>query len=151
MINKRGMLAREWVIVLLVFSLFAGIGALIVSDMADETNGYNRPSIVDSNFDSSYNKLSTLSPQIDAVGNSTSSKAGLSFTGTSDGGFLGSTFAVISLVFSSPAMVKNVFVDLGTTLGLPPVISNLLFVALLGIIVSLLIFIIVSSLTKSRI
>ena len=55
--NNKGMLARDYVITIIIFSLFAGVGGLIVYYMADSQNGYNVTNMTDGNFDNSYNKV----------------------------------------------------------------------------------------------
>jgi hypothetical protein len=148
-LNKRGMLARDYVLILIVFSLFVGLGALVVSDMASPDNGYNVANMSDPNFDSTYNKLQYTSNLVQDMGNETTSNQGLSFQGTTELLF-GSTTTVIQLVFNSLSMVNTVFSGMVQTMGIPASIANLVFPAILSILTVILVFVVISSLTKTK-
>jgi len=147
--NNKGMLARDYVIIIIIFSLFAGIAGLIVYDMADSQNGYNVTNMTDGNFDNSYNKVQYAEGIVNKMENSTTSKEGLGLLGGVEL-FFGSTVTVIQIVFGSLDTVNDVFASFMTTFGIPPTIANLVFPALLAIITTILVFVVISSLTKTK-
>jgi len=143
------MLARDYVIMIIIFSVFAGIGGLIVYDMADNTNGYGVTNMTDGNFDSAYNKVQYAEGITNQMANSTTSKEGLGLLGGVEL-FFGSTVTVIQIVFGSLGTVNSVFGAMITTFGIPSSIANLIFPAILAIITTILVFVVVSSLTKTK-
>jgi len=143
------MLARDWVICIILFSLFAGIGGLIVYDLASADNGYNVVNMTDSSFDAAYNKVQYAETITNQMGNSTTSSQGLGLLGTTEL-FFGSTWTVITIVFGSLGMVNNVFSSFTSSFGIPPSLANLVFPAIIAIITTILVFVVVSSLTKSK-
>jgi hypothetical protein len=147
--NNRGMLARDYVIVLIIFSVIAGIGALIVADMASSDNGYGVANMSDPTFDSAYNKISNTTSLVGEMGNETTSNEGLGFLGTTEL-FFGSTITVVQLMFNSLSMVNGIFSSMVQTFGIPTAIANIIFPALLSILTTILVFVVISSLTKSK-
>lgn len=144
------MLARDYVIILIIFSVFAGIGALIVTDIASEDTGYDT-NISNSNFDSSYNKMEDLTELSSQLSNATTSSSGLGLLGGGIEIIFTATVAVIKLVFDSFSMVNGVFTSMVTSFGIPLSIANIIFPALLSIITVILVFVVISSLTKTKI
>jgi len=143
------MLARDWVIVIILFSLFSGIGGLIVYDMADSNNGYNVQNMTDGNFDSAYNNVQYAEDITNQMANSTTSKEGLGLLGSVDL-FFGSTVTVIQIVFGSLGTLNNVLGSMIGTFGIPIGIANLVFPAIIAIVTTILVFVVVSSLTKTK-
>jgi hypothetical protein len=143
------MLARDWVICIILFSLFAGIGGLIVYDLASADNGYNIANMTDSSFDTAYNKVQYAESITQQMGNATTSKEGLGLLGTTEL-FFGSTWTVITIVFGSLSMLNNVLGSFMVSFGIPSSLANLVFPAIIAIVTTILIFVIVSSLTKSK-
>lgn len=143
------MLARDWVIVIILFSLFAGIGSLIAYDMADPQSGYNIENMTNDNFDSAYNKVQYAESITNQMANSTTSKEGLGLLGGVEL-FFGSTVTVVQIVFGSLGTVNNVFASMIGTFGIPLPLANLVFPAIIAIITTILVFVVVSSLTKTK-
>lgn len=148
-LNKKGFLARDWVITIIIFSLFAGIAGLIVYDLADPVNGYNVANMTNGNFDAQYNKVAYSESITKQMADASTSKEGLGLLGGAEL-FFGSTVTVIQIVFGSLGTVNNVFGAMISTFGIPPRIANLIFPALLAIITTVLVFVVVSSLTKTK-
>ena len=143
------MLARDWVIAIILFSLFAGVGSLIVYDITGVENGYNVENITDGNFDSAYNKVQYAEGITNQMANASTSKEGLGLLGSVELMF-GSTITVIQIVFGSLATVNDVFSSFIGTFGIPPQLANLVFPAIIAIITTILVFVVVSSLTKTK-
>jgi vacuolar-type H+-ATPase subunit I/STV1 len=148
-LNKKGMLMRDYVIILVLFSVIAGLGGLVVSDMASSDNGYNITNMSDPTFDSAYNRATETQQMAGQLGNASTSKEGLETIGGLDLLF-GSTRTVIQLVAGSFSMIKETAVDMTMSFGIPLEIANLLFGAIISIIIIIIAFVIVSSLTKTK-
>ena len=144
------MLLRDWVIMIIIFSLFVGIAGLIVYDMADADQGYDVQNMTDGNFDSQYNQVEYTSQITNQMANASTSKEGLGLVGTAEM-FFGSTWTVIQIVFGSLSIVNGVFSGFAVSFGIPPQISNLIFPGIIAIITTIIIFVVVSSLTKSKV
>lgn len=151
MFNKKGLLMRDYVIMLVLFSLVAGLGALVVNDMADPVNGYNISGVVDDSFDSAYNQANYTTSLAGELGNATTSKEGLTNVGSTAELLFGSTLTVIQLVAGSFSIVKNGFVNMVSLFGIPILVGNILFGAVLSILIITIAFVIVSSLTKTKV
>lgn len=133
---------------LIVFSMVVGIGSLIVIDISSTANGYNVPNISDDSFDDTYNKLQETKSLVDTSGNET--RKGLGKLLGNDNTFFGSTLVVLDLTFGSFSMVNSVFASFITYFGVPAEIANLFFPAILAIITTIIIFVAISSLTRSK-
>jgi hypothetical protein len=147
--NKRGLLMRNYLIILVLFSVFTGVGALIVADIASVDNGYGVTNMTDSDFDSAYNQASYTNNLVEQAGNVSSSNEGLSTIGSTELLF-GSTKTVIQLVFGSFSIIRNVFSSMLTDFGMPPQIANLAFGAIISILIIIIVFVVISSLTKTK-
>lgn len=147
--NKRGMLARDWVIVLVLFGAITGIGALIVVDMASSETGYNVTNMTDENFQSRYDTLSNTTTDIYLMQNATSSGEGISVLSTYTTVFK-ATFNIISIVFGSFSMAQTTMSNFAEDFGVPSVIANIIFPAILVIAIAIIIFVIISSVSKGR-
>lgn len=147
-INKKGMLMRDYVIILILFATVVGMGALIVSDMAGQ-EGYNVENMSDPSFDSTYNNAKYTQGLAEQMGDAATSKEGLGLKGTLELVF-GSTITVIQLVAGSFIIVRNTFTSMALSLGIPLEVGNLLFGAVFSVIIVIIVFVIISSLSKSK-
>lgn len=148
--NKRGeFLARDFIIILIVFGAVALIGFLVAADISSQNSGYNTPNVIDSKFSSNYDTLSDSASRVYKMQNATSSPEGLSSVSSTIYVFR-SVFSIISLIFGSVSMVNNVFVNFATDFGMPTIIANILFPAIITILLTLLIFVIISSVSQGK-
>jgi hypothetical protein len=83
------------------------------------------------------------------MGNASTSKEGLETIGGLELLF-GSTRTVIQLVAGSFTITRSVFVSFTATFGIPLEIANILFGAIISIIIVIIVFVIISSLTKTK-
>ena len=146
--NRKGeFLARNYIISIILFGMVSLIGYLIVADISGENTGYNIPNMTDQNFRNNYDTLSTTT--IYQMQNATQSSEGLSTISTFTEVFKAS-FSVISLIFGSLGLVNGVFASFAQDFGVPSVIANIVFPSLLVIIIALLVFIIISSVSQGK-
>jgi len=149
-LNNKGMLARDYMIALVIFSFVAGIGGLLVTDITGSNAGYNVSNVSNPDFDDTYNRLSELDSTIGQMGNSTKSKEGLGILGGVAEGFFGATISVINLMFDSFSIVSDTLTAFVESFGIPPQIANLIFPTIMMIITIIIIFVVISSLTKTK-
>jgi hypothetical protein len=145
--NKKGFLARDWVIATV---LFAGVIGLFSIALVGIANNYGRSDIVDSQFNERYNKLMELTNNKNSMFQSVTSGQGLTLQGTFDIAF-GSTFTVIQLVFGSIVTYETVaanFVSDFTFLDSQVLI--ILFNIGIIIITITLVFVWLSSISRGR-
>jgi len=147
--NKKGMLARDWIIVLILFGVITGIGALVVVDMADSSTGYNVTNMTDEDFQERYDTLSDTTGDVYKMQNVTASGEGISVISTYTTVFK-ATFSIISIIFGSFGLANAAMINFAQDFGVPSVIANVIFPALLVIIITIIIFVIISSVSKGR-
>lgn len=143
------MLARDWIIVLILFGVITGIGALIVVDIASSETGYNVTDMADEEFQSRYDTLSKTTSDIYKMQNATASGEGISVISTFTTVFK-ATFNVISIVFGSFGVANVAMVNFADDFGVPSVIANVIFPAILVLIICVIVFVIISSVSKGR-
>jgi len=143
------MLARDWVIVLVLFGLITGIGFMIVADIASDESGYDVANMTDEDYRDKYNTFTNSSLDIYKMQNATASGEGLSIFSTYTT-FFKSTFNVIGIVFGGFGMAINAMKSFGNDLGMPSNLVNLIFGAIAVIIFATIIFVIISSVSRGR-
>jgi len=143
------MLARDWIIVLVLFGAVAGMGALIVIDIADSETGYNVTNMTDENFQERYDTLTDTTTDIYLMQNATSSEEGISVFSTFTTVFK-ATFNVISIIFGSFSVANTVMINFADDFGVPSVIANVIFPSILVIIIAIIVFVVISSVSQGR-
>lgn len=144
--NKKGFLARDWIVAFTVCIAVIGLFYLMVQGLALE---YDNPDVIDPNFQNTYDKYSELQGSISSMFDEASSKEGLSVVGTFTTVFQ-ATFTVIQLIFSSlllpGAMLRQFSIDVGA----PTAIANIIFTLPLVIITAIIVLVIVSSISRGK-
>lgn len=142
---KKGFLTRDIVITGLIFTSIIALFVLMITSLA--TN-YNQTSLVNDNVLDKYDKLNTLTEDIDISRVQVQSDEGISFIGVADTIF-SATFTVIRMVFATLDMYGTIsanfvsdftFLDAG--------VIKILFILALTIITTILIFLWVSSISR---
>lgn len=149
-INKRGeFLARDFIICLVLFGAVVLLGYLIVVDISSSKTGYNITNMTDEDFEDRYDTLTESSSKIYEMRNETISEEGMSSV-SAVYQFFTAGITVISLIFSSISIVNDTFVNFGNDFGIPSAVSSIIFGAIFVIIIAMLVFIIISSVTKGK-
>lgn len=143
------MLARDLIIMLILFGLVSGVGYLIVVDISSSESGYDIPNMTDESYQSRYDTLTNSSRQIYEMQNATTSKEGMSVFSTYTTMFK-STFSIIGLVFGSFGMTTAVMSNFAQDLGMPSALANLVIGGLLVILICVVVFVVVSSVSRGR-
>ena len=123
---------------------------MIVADIASVESGYGVENMTDESYRERYDTLTDTTEDIYLMQNATSSEEGLSVVSTYTTMFK-STFSVIGLVFGSFDVARLTMKNLAQDIGMDSNLANLFFGAILTIIISIIIFVILSSITKGRI
>jgi len=143
------MLARDWIIVLILFGLISGVGYLVVEDIASSDKGYNVANMTDESYQSRYDTLTESSSKIYQMQNATTSEQGMSVVSTYTTMFR-STFSIIGLVFGSFSMATTAMNNFAQDIGLDSALANLLFGAVLVIVICIIVFVVISSISRGR-
>ncbi len=146
--TKKGWIARDFVVAGL---LFAGVISFFVLFFTSLGSEYGNSDLVSESFSENYDKLSELSEKVDTMRSSSTAGEGLSFLGSFDVAFQ-ATFTVIQLVFSTLGLVASIpgkmivdftFID-------SVVIANF-FVLGFAIVTTILVFVWISSISRSKV
>lgn len=143
------MLARDIIFIVIIFGLVAGLGFLVVGDVADPYEGYNVSGMVDEGLERNYDTLTNITQDVYEMQNETSSEGGMSVISTYTTMF-SSTFTVIGIVFRSVGIFRKTMVSFAVDFGIPAVVVNLLMGSVLVIIITVIIFVVVSSISRGR-
>lgn len=144
--NKRGFLARDYLVAILVATAVMGLLYLSVNGFATE---YENTDVIDSDFNSTYNQYSSLSDTADSLFSEASGDEGLSFTGSLTLLF-GATTTVIQLVFGTLAIPGDMMKQFALDVGAPKAIADILFTLPLIIITIIIVFVVISSITQRK-
>lgn len=142
--NKKAFLARDWVVAAI---LFGGIIALMVLQVGDLVNTYDAENIVSEEFSSRFNNFENNTQVAASMWNKTTGEGGLSTIGTFDILFK-STFSVISLVFTSVTMAGVQIFGFTEYFGIPAEVGFLFGSILLSILSVIIVFIVISSVSR---
>ena len=134
---------------LVLFGLISGMGYLIIEDMASSKSGYNVTNMTDESYQERYDTLTESSSKIYQMQNATASKQGMSVISTFTTMF-SATFSIIGIIFGSFGMAVTTMNNFGQDLGMSSGMANLLFGAILVIIIATIVFIIISSISRGR-
>ena len=145
-LNKKGWVARDFIIAMLLFS---GVLALFVLMIGSLASDYDNTDVVDAEFSAKFDKFSEDTDRAGEMWESATSEGGLSLVGTADLLFF-STFRVISLVFSSVVAAGQQMAGFGEFFGIPSEISSIFMVLIFTILTVSIVFIIISSIRSGK-
>ena len=147
MINqKKGFIARDWVLGTLIFS---GLIALMYVMWASAATDYGRTDLIDEDFNNSYNKFARDTDRINTAFDTAGSEQGLTTLGSVELLFQ-SSFTVINLVFTGVSSFGAQIGDAGERFGIPTDISRIIFPLFLAAIAIIIVFVVVSSVTRDK-
>lgn len=141
---KRGFIPRDFVIALLLFSGILTLLTLAVASLAED---YGNTEVIDPEFSNRFNKFDQELDRSADIFNSTTSTGGLSLVGTFDVLF-SSTFTVISLVFGGVSAVGSQIAGFGDYFGIPKSVAYAFFGMIMAILAILIVFMVVSSVSR---
>jgi len=144
--NKKGWVARDFIIAMLIFS---GVLALFVVMIGSLASDYGNTDVISPEFSQKFDKFSENVDTSGEMWGASTGEGGLSLVGTADLLFF-STFKVISLVFDSVSLAWTQMAEFGTFFGIPSVISNIFVGLIFSILTVSIVFIIISSIRSGR-
>jgi hypothetical protein len=144
--NKKGWVARDFVIAVLLFS---GVLALFVVMIGSIANDYDNPNVIDEDFSDKFDKFSEDTDRAGEMWEAATGEDGLSLVGTADLLFF-STFRVISLIFNSVVATGTQLASFGEYFGIPTEITGIFMVLIFSILTVSIVFIIISSVRSGR-
>jgi|SRR6056297_376460 len=142
--NKKGFLARDWVVAAILFS---GIIALLVLGVGSVADNYDKENITSDSFQDKFDKFENNTKLAQSMWNQSSGEGGLSTVGTFDVLFK-ATFGVISLVFDSVKIAGQQMFSFIGYFGVPSEVGLLFFTILSSILAVLIVFIVISSVSR---
>jgi len=150
MMNKKGeMLVRDYFVCLVLFGIITGAGALMVVDIANSETGYDIENMTDEDYQERYDTFTNSTRDIYKMSNETASNKGMSVVSTFTTMFT-ATFSVISIILSSFGLVENAGAYLMIDAGVPSLLGNLVMGGIVAIIVGILVFVIISSISRGK-
>lgn len=143
--NKKGQfLARDWVVSAI---LFAGMIALLVLMAGGMVDTYDAQNVTDEEFSDTFDNLDENTQIAQDMWNKSAGEGGLSTIGTFDLLFK-ATFSIIDLVFSSVTLAGNQVFGFTEYFGVPSEVSFLFFTILMSVLTVLIVFIVISSVSR---
>ena len=144
-INKKGFLARDWMIGIILFSGVIGLAVLMALGVGSEYGVQT----LDAGFSARYDRLANSTAVISDSFTQLNSPGGMGFLGSFNVIFQ-STTSIISLMFSSLLLIPSMIVSIGSDFGIPTVVTAIASIIVIGIITAMLIFVVISFIARGR-
>jgi hypothetical protein len=145
---KKGWVLRDFVVAGIFLT---GVIAFFVLFIAGISTEYNQPDLVSSSFAENYDKLENITDKVDVMRSSIASGEGLSLVGSFDIAFT-ATFTVIQLVFSTLALVATMPIKVISDFTfIDQKVLTTFFIIVLSIITTILVFVWISSISRSKV
>ncbi len=145
--TKKSFLTRDFVIAGVLFSGMVALFVLAVAGISDE---YDTDILTNEKFAETYDKLTEQTEKIETARETTAAGSGLSFLGTFDVAF-SSTFVVFQMIFQSLGLFGDMSDTFSEDFGLDPTVVGVIFIVALSILTILIVWNIVSSISRGRI
>ena len=144
--NKKGILIRDWLLALLLFSVVIALFAIGSADLASD---YGMSRVIDSDFRDKYDEFSNVTQDVATIQEDLTSDEGLDIIGTV-GGIFKVFYTLIGLIFGSFFLVGSQTANFAMDYGVPEVVANLIFPFAITAITIIIIFVIISALQRSN-
>lgn len=148
--KKAEFLARHYMILLILFGMVVGIGALMVYGMANSDEGYGIENMTDERYSDNYDTISDASSRIYQMSDETAKREGLTIWSVFTTIF-SATFTIISLILGSFGIVNSSVSNLLSDAGVPSAMANIVGGGIVVIIIGIVVFIIISSVSDGKI
>tara|TARA_Y100000310_G_scaffold289130_1_gene315305 strand:- start:744 stop:1196 length:453 start_codon:yes stop_codon:yes gene_type:complete len=145
---KKGWVLRDFVVAGIFLTGVIALFALFIAGISSE---YDQPELVSASFSENYNKLENITDRVDVMRSSIASGEGLSLIGSFDIAFT-ATFTVIQLVFSTLALVATMPIKVISDFTfIDQKVLTTFFIIVLSIITTILVFVWISSISRSKV
>jgi hypothetical protein len=146
--NKKGFLIRDFVAVGIVFGIIIGLFIICVASFS---SNYNQPGMINANFASHYDHLTTNVARLSSAFGAVQSTGGLNLIGVFNVAF-NSVFTVIAMVWDGVTMYTGMVANIaGDFTFLDQNVILLFLGGVVAIIICYLIFVWLSSVTRGKI
>lgn len=145
--TKKSFLTRDFIVAGVLFSGVVALFVLAITGMSDE---YDTNILVNEEFSANYDKLTQQTDRIEIARSESSAGSGLSFLGTFDVAFQ-STFTVFQMIFQSLGLFGDMSDSFAEDFGFNPIVMGVLFIVALSILTTLIVWNIISSISRGRI
>jgi len=144
--NKKGFLARHWMVAFTVGVAVMALSYLMVQGLATQ---YDNLDVIDPSFQSTYDRYSDLEGNVDSMFEEASSEEGLSVVGTFTVIF-GATFTILQLIFSSLLLPGTMLRQFSIDVGAPTLVANIIFTLPLVVVTIVIVLVIISSISRGK-
>ena len=145
--NKKGFLARDFVVVGIIFGMVIALFVILVASTA---NQYNNTDIVSPNFAKHYSTLNTNLQQLDTSNKAVQGAGGLNLIGTFNVAF-NSVFTVIAMVWDGISIYTGMAGNVAGDFNFLDQTTVLMFLGgIIAILTVYLIFIWISSVSRGK-
>lgn len=144
--NKKGFLTRDFIVAGVLFSGMIALWVLAIGGIQDE---YDSNLLTDDNFADTYDRLTEQTSNIETAREAASAGGGLSFLGTFDVAFQ-STFTVFQMIYSSLDLLGDMSSTFAEDFGLDPSVTKTLFLIALPILTGLIVWALMSSISRGK-
>jgi len=145
--NKKGFLARDYLVAMVVGVALIGLLYLMVQGMGTE---YDNLDVINSSFNSSYNKFGELSDSAYELYSEASSDEGLSLVGSATLVFK-STTTIINLILETLLLPGDLLRQFALDSGAPSPIAEILFILPIVVILIIVTLAVISAITQRKI
>jgi len=142
--NKKGFIARDFVVATILFS---GFLTLMVMGVGSLANDYGNSNIINEEFSNQFNKFDDTTQNAKDIYNSANSKEGISFLGSFDVLF-SSTFTIFALIFNAVTSTGSQLLGFSEFFGIDSGVAGVFFTILLSTLSIIIVFIIISSVSR---
>lgn len=142
--NKKGFLAKDWIIATI---FFGGIVALAILMVGAYTDTYNSSGVVDQQFSENYDHLQDTSDIASQMQESVRGKGGVTLAVAAELVF-SSTFTVIGLIWDSLTLPVTVLSHFAADFDIPSSVTFVLGAVLTMALIVVILFAIIGSLKK---
>ncbi len=145
--TKKSFLTKDFVIAGVLFSGMVALFVLAIAGISDE---YDTDILTDEKFAANYDKLIEQTNRIETARETTAAGSGLSFLGNFDVVFQ-STITVFQMIFQSLGLFGNMSDTIADDFDLDPTVMAIVFIIALSILTALIVWNIISSVSRGRI
>ena len=142
--NRKGFIARDFVVAMILFSGLIALMTLVVASIASD---YGNNDLISEDFSNKFDRFDENTGRVTEMFDSANSEEGLSLIGTFDVLF-NSAFSIISLVFSGVSSVGSQLLGFSEFFGIPSEVAGVFFTIILSILTALIVFIVISSVSR---
>jgi len=147
MMQKKPFLTRDFVIAGLLFSGLIALWVLAIAGIGDQ---YDSDLLTNPDFAEKYDKLTEQTQKIETARRAAAAGEGLSFVGTFDVAFQ-SVFTIFQMIFSTLNLFGNMTLSFAEDFGFDPTVTSVVFIIALAVLTVLIVWNIVSSISRGKI